>query len=126
MFSETEEEKQKEKVISEPEKISLVFVDMDEQEGEGWRRKPFMTFTSTNDGELFDLEVSEEEIRRIEEEEEVRRKKIWKTEDEVKKLGDEEERTNGWMDGKTRRKIRQKLLDEFERIKEERVYFCDK
>ena len=61
-------EKQKEnEAIFKPEKVSLVFIDMDEEEEEEMEKKTLITFTSTKDGELFDLEVSEEEIRRIEE-----------------------------------------------------------
>ena len=52
-------EKQKEnQAIFEPEKITLVFFDMDKEEEE-MEKKTLTTFTSTKDGELFDREVSE-------------------------------------------------------------------
>ena len=115
-------EPQKEnEVIFKPEKIALVFFDMDEEEE--MEEKTLMTFTSTKDGELFDLEVSEEEIRRIEEEGEIRRKKIDEIEKEVEKILDEEERVNGKLLWKTKISKRQKLRGE--RIRNARIYFCD-
>ena len=114
-------EKQKEnQAIFEPEKITLVFFDMGEEEEE-MEKKTLTTFTSTKDGELFDREVSEEELLKIYEEAEIRQKKIRKIDEEVKGIEDEEERINGRLDYKTRKKIRQNLLDE--RIRKERIYF---
>ena len=121
IFGEPQKENE---VIFKPEKIALVFFDMDEEEEEEMEEKTLMTFTSTKDGELFDLEVSEEEIRRIEEEGEIRRKKIDEIEKEVEKILDEEERVNGKLLWKTKISKRQKLRGE--RIRNARIYFCDK